>query len=167
MRNLNCPRCELPMTSANVRTASGLVLIDLCSTSCGGIWLDDTDMSSGLDVTDDLQTMVVHPIYTPDTSQRVSCPVCQETMERYRWNYTSPVSLDQCPTGHGTWVDHGEVQAMEEFEEREVLSPQKKVQLQARMGMERLQMEAEHRREVVRAPHPALSALQMIWERFL
>lgn len=167
MRTLNCPRCELPMTTAHVNTAAGAVVIDVCATGCGGIWLDDADMSNGLDVTDDLQTMVVHPSYTPDTSQPVNCPVCRETMARYRWNYTSPVHLDQCPTGHGTWVDHGEVQAMEEFEESELLSPQKKAQLQARLGMERLEMESEHKRDIGRTPHPALNLLQILWGRFL
>lgn len=167
MRTINCPRCELQMTSVHVQTAAQLILIDVCATGCGGVWLDDDDMSSGLDVTDDLNSLVVHPSYTPDISQPVGCPICQESMERYRWNYTSPVSLDQCPQGHGTWVDHGEVQAMEEFEEREVLSDKKKAELQVRMGMERLELESGHKRPVGRLPHPALHMLQILWGRFL
>jgi Zn-finger nucleic acid-binding protein len=167
MKTVNCPRCELPMSAAHVDTTRGVTLVDVCTAGCGGIWLDAGDMSSGLDVTDDLQSMVVHPTYTPDTAQPVNCPVCQETMERYRWNYTSPVSLDQCPAGHGTWVDYGEAQAMEEFEEREVLSPEKKTRLQARLGMDRMELQTGHMRDVGRIPHPALNLLHTLWGRFI
>ena len=121
MRTLNCPRCRTPLETRPVATASGPVVVDVCTTGCGGVWLDSDDMSAGLDVTDDLQALTVAPTRTPDTSLPVNCPICDTVMVRYRWNYTSPVVLDQCEGGHGTWVDGGEVQAMEEFEEQDVL----------------------------------------------
>ena len=54
-------------------------------------------------------------------------------MHRYRWNYNSPVTLDQCTSGHGTWIDGGEVQAMEEFEEKDCLPACGQEKLRARL----------------------------------
>src|SRR5688572_13605723 len=165
METMNCPRCALPMTLAHVHTATSMTAVDVCTAGCGGVWLDAQDMSSGLDVTDDLKDMVVHPTYTPDVTQPVNCPVCKEMMERYRWNYTSPVSLDQCPAGHGTWVDYGEVQAMEAFEERELLPDEKKTRLQAQLGIDRMELQTEHMRDISRPPHPAVALLHILWGR--
>ena len=103
MRTLNCPRCSEPMTARTVLAGSTAVLIDVCADRCGGIWLDSQDMETGLDVTDDLQQVVVTQSYVPDCRLPAPCPVCSEPMQRYRWNYTSPVTLDHCAAGHGTF----------------------------------------------------------------
>ncbi len=166
MRTLNCPRCEQPMKCQTVATPNTAVVIDVCATYCGGIWLDDSDMQTGLDVSDDLQVIEYTPCATPDCGQPTACPICGQTMQRYRWNYTSPVTLDQCPAGHGTWIDAGEVQAMEQFEEQEVLAADKKVQLQARLGMERLELEANHLRHVARGRNQILNMIELIWSRY-
>jgi hypothetical protein len=91
MRTLNCPRCGTDLQTRTINTATGSVVIDICHPGCAGIWLDASDMSAGLDATDDLQQVVLTPIRTPDLSRPAGCPVCQEPMQRYRWNYTSPV----------------------------------------------------------------------------
>src|SRR5262245_48325586 len=99
-RTLNCPRCQTPMKSRLVAAGDQMVQIDLCETGCAGIWLDADDMSSGLDASDDLHQIPVTRSRTPNCEQPAACPICSATMERYRWNYTSPVTLDQCPAGH-------------------------------------------------------------------
>src|SRR5438477_704866 len=143
MATLNCPRCNQAMATQTVQATTTPVVIDVCATGCGGIWLDAADMSMGLDVTDDLQQVTVTCSATPDTSQPAPCPVCHQVMDRYRWNYTSPVTLDQCPEGHGTWIDAGEVQAMEAFEDRDVLTDAKRTELEGRLGMAREEVETE------------------------
>jgi Zn-finger nucleic acid-binding protein len=155
MRQLNCPRCDQPMVLQTIASGSSWVIVDVCATGCGGIWLDEVDMQSGFDVTDDLQAVDVQPSRTPDISQPAACPICHQRMQRYRWNYTSPVTLDQCSESHGTWIDAGEVQAMEAYEEQEVLPDSKKQQLQARLGLDRMELETELQRATSR------------WRRFL
>jgi Zn-finger nucleic acid-binding protein len=167
MRTLNCPRCSEPMQTRTVGTGTGVVLIDICDPGCAGIWLDEQDMSAGLDVTDDLQQAVLSPCRTPDCGQPAPCPICQEPMQRYRWNYTSPVVLDQCPAGHGTWIDAGEVQAMEEFEERETIPDEQRVKLRARLGMDRLEGEASKYQGVGRSPSHLYTLVELVWRRFL
>ena len=63
--------------------------------------------------------------------------------------------------------DGGEVQAMEEFEEREVLADDKRRHLQGRMGLDRLEMETEFQRDVARTPNPILNLIELAWRRFL
>jgi Zn-finger nucleic acid-binding protein len=167
MRTLNCPRCSEPMTAQSVLAGNAAVVIDVCAESCAGIWLDARDMETGLDVTDDLQQVVLTRTYIPDCRQPTLCPVCSEPMLRYRWNYTSPVTLDQCAAGHGTWIDGGEVAEMEEFEEHEVLPADRQVKLRAKLGMDRLQLEADHRRPVAQSHNHMFSLFDLICSRFL
>jgi Zn-finger nucleic acid-binding protein len=154
------------MQTRTIRTATGGVVIDICDPGCAGIWLDAGDMSAGLDVTDDLQQAVITPTRTPELFRPADCPICQETMQRYRWNYTSPVVLDQCPEGHGTWIDAGEVQAMEEFEEREALSEEQRTKLRARLGMQRLEGEANRLRGAGQNPSELYNLVDLVWRRF-
>jgi Zn-finger nucleic acid-binding protein len=167
MRTLNCPRCQEPMRTQTVAAPATPVVIDVCDTGCGGLWLDDADMHTGLDVTDDLQAVSVTPCRTPDCGQPASCPICGEPMQRYRWNYTSPVTLDQCAAGHGTWVDAGEVQAMEEFEEHEILPDDQKARLRLRIGIDRLEIEERRWQEINATGNPLLRLLEIAWGRFL
>jgi Zn-finger nucleic acid-binding protein len=167
MTTLNCPRCSQSMTTQTVQSATAPVVIDVCAVGCGGIWLDSDDMSSGLDVTDDLQQVKVTPSAAPDTTQPAPCPVCHQTMDRYRWNYTSPVTLDQCPEGHGTWIDAGEVEAMEAYEDRDVLTDAKRTELEGRLGMARAEGQTALNRGVGRTGNPFYDLLDRLWGRSL
>ena len=167
MRTLNCPRCSEPMTARTVLAGSTAVLIDVCTDRCGGIWLDSQDMETGLDVTDDLQQVVVTQSYVPDCRLPAPCPVCSEPMQRYRWNYTSPVTLDHCAAGHGTWVDGGEVPEMEEFEQHEALPADQQVKLRARLGMDRLQLQADHQRPVAKSTNQLFNLVDLLCSRFV
>jgi hypothetical protein len=48
-----------------------------------------------------------------------------------------------------------------------VLSPEKKTRLQARLGMDRMELQTGHMRDVGRIPHPALNLLHTLWGRFI
>jgi Zn-finger nucleic acid-binding protein len=155
------------MKTRGVTAGDRLVMVDLCEDGCAGIWLDDSDMTTGLDATDDLQQVIVTRSCTPDCDQPAACPICKEPMQRYRWNYTSHVTLDQCPAGHGTWIDGGEVQAMEEFEEKDCLPAGEQAKLRARLGMDRLELEADHNRGVGEHPSRLYTLVDLVWRRFL
>ena len=167
MRTLNCPRCSEPLAARTVLAGTTAVLVDVCDRSCAGIWLDRQDIEAGLDVTDDLQQVTLTRSYLPDCRQPTLCPVCSDPMQRYRWNYTSPVTLDQCAAGHGTWIDGGEVLAMEEFEEHEVLPAERQVQLRARLGMDHLELAADHLRPVAKSRNQMFNLVDLLCSRFL
>jgi Zn-finger nucleic acid-binding protein len=73
--------------------------------------------------------------------------VCREPLYRYNYLYTSPIVLDACDKCGGTWVDHGELEKMEE-----VLRDAKAMEIppEAKAQVELAKIEAEHKEEVAR-----------------
>src|SRR5437879_8951697 len=119
---LACPRCQTPMVPLRVSVDGSAVVVDVCTHACGGVWLDDTDQRSGLDPSDDLPGLLPDPpAAAVDCSGPVLCPVCAGPTERFRWNATSPIFLDACAAGHGTWFDGGELTEMEAWETQQLL----------------------------------------------
>ena len=153
MRTLSCPRCSEPMVAQTVLAGATAVLVDTCAPSCAGIWLDSQDIETGLDVTDDLQQVTLtRAASLPDCRPADSLPrSAASAMQRYRLElylagHVGPVrrrpwDLDRRRRG----------QEMEAFEEHEVLPAERQVQLRARLGMDRLELAADHLRPVERA----------------
>jgi len=167
---LSCPRCQQTLFPRSVVVDSRTVLVEICTRGCGGVWLDDGDVRSGLDISDDLLEVCPETPPTPgvDLSKSLDCPVCETTMERYRWNYQSPVALDQCAGGCGTWVDGGEVQQMETWETATALSEPKRAQILSRVHIARLEVETAlvptHTPGIT---HPVVIALQNLYHKLV
>jgi hypothetical protein len=68
--------------------------------------------------------------------------MCAGPTHRFRWNYNSPIFLDQCEAGHGTWLDGGEVQEMETWETQQLLAEPAKEEIRERLTKARLESEA-------------------------
>jgi Zn-finger nucleic acid-binding protein len=167
---LSCPRCRQTLIPRGVMVEGRAVVVDICARGCGGVWLDDGDTRSGLDVSDDLLEIAPEASPAPlvDRSQPVQCPVCEVTMLRYRWNYQSPVALDQCSRGCGTWVDGGEVREMETWETQQALEEPKQAKILARVHIARLEAETAmipDKKDLF--PNPIVNALQNLYRRLL
>jgi Zn-finger nucleic acid-binding protein len=110
---MNCPVCDNTLTTL---TASG-VSVDACAGGCGGIWfdraelmrVDEADESAGesfLDIDRD-------PDARPDLGARLHCPHEPDVvMMRHFSSVKRAVTIDECPSCGGHWLDPGELAAI-------------------------------------------------------
>src|SRR5712692_7622634 len=150
-----CPRCGRPLVAHSFAGEGAAVTVDLCQHGCGGAWLDAGDLRHGRELVGSLAGSPTAPAGPVDRTPPVACPVCRTRMQRYRWNYNSSVVLDQCPEGHGTWLDGGEAGEMRAAQEHETLAPDERARLRARPEMARLEVMTHARRadHAGRLPH--------------
>jgi Zn-finger nucleic acid-binding protein len=119
-----CPRCDVPLHQT---TYEGLSL-DRCG-ECGGMWTDGTELMTVVrkqqeiftddefkQIRADEEAAVV--VEEDDISDSYDCPTCGRTMNRVNYQYTSGIIIDNCPAGHGTWLDRNELQKIQIFSER-------------------------------------------------
>ena len=154
-KTLACPRCEQQLRRVRVPIEQASAIIEVCYGGCGGLWLGPEDLAAGLTLTGsdcllDLQVAASGPGASRwemleltagacparavvDLEKWLNCIYCSRGMLRYRWNGTSQVVLDECPSGCGIWVDGGEIQAMRQFQQAENLAPEKATQIRERM----------------------------------
>jgi Zn-finger nucleic acid-binding protein len=97
-------------------TASG-VIVDACAGGCGGIWfdraelmrVDEADESAGesfLDIDRD-------PNARTDLEKRLACPREPDVvMMRHFTSVRRAVTIDECPSCGGHWLDPGELAAI-------------------------------------------------------
>jgi len=134
-----CPRCDnelrevMVATDLNTRTA-----VEACLDGCAGIWVGKEDLLAGLQAASSEDLLRIQEggderggtrfdflevdearrrgpkiVLTPEQlAKYIACLRCGREMMRYRWNVTSPVILDECPDGHGIWIDAGEIMQM-------------------------------------------------------
>jgi len=106
---LPCPRCTGQLVPFHVPEgrASG------CN-CCGGIWVDDQAFAALRQGMEDEVVGVADVLNSrntvPDATERatIRCPTCARMLIPTE---VSRVRIDFC-TAHGTWVDHGEVEAI-------------------------------------------------------
>lgn len=116
---MTCPACAKELRPA---VEFGIALNE-CP-ACGGIWLEDGELNrvlkSGSDITTGLENRVQPSgeIVTKRDLNR-ACPKCNIHLDRYRYNYSSPVELDSCHKCNGVWIDDGELFAILDFNQNE------------------------------------------------
>jgi Zn-finger nucleic acid-binding protein len=118
---LTCPRCRIPLKTHSITTdvEKWEVEIDVCSTSCGGVWLQEHDFEADTRANILLDLEVVNlnrPKKILDARQTdapATCPDCKVKMERFNWNNTG-LFIDTCSRCKGRWFDGGEVRGIYE-----------------------------------------------------
>lgn len=171
-----CPRCENELRAVVVTTGSeARTAVEACLDGCAGIWVGKEDLLAGLQPAgcDDLlrvqgNASTPHDtrwdflevekarrcgpktVLTPEQlAKYIECIRCGKEMMRYRWNMTSAVILDECPDGHGIWIDAGEIMQMRQFLQVDVADDAKRADVRARLAEVKLEYEREpleHRR---------------------
>jgi uncharacterized protein len=107
---MNCPACHRELRPRIV----GDVTVDVCSDGCGGIWFDQGELrkfdepneAAGEQLLD-----IPHPAnVTVDRSQRYRCTKCADSLlMRHLFSAKQAVTVDECPTCGGVWLDPGEL----------------------------------------------------------
>jgi len=108
---MDCPACRTTLTPVNV---SGLT-IDVCQGGCAGIWFDQAELRSLDEPVDKAGEILVElagkPQLTVDLTQRRRCPRCPDSvLMRHFYSAKRAVTVDECPTCAGTWLDGGELE---------------------------------------------------------
>jgi Zn-finger nucleic acid-binding protein len=105
----------------------GDVPVDRCPL-CHGLWLDKGELEAVQKTLEhDYSKELTHintvaPAYEM-ARQRVrpvvNCPKCRSPLHAEEYAYCSQILIDRCGKCGGIWLDTGEVQALEQFFERE------------------------------------------------
>ena len=121
MLSMTCPVCGDELTLMTV----GGITVDVCKGGCGGIWFDRYELmkvdeaheSAGEELLNVERTADVNV----DISKRISCPECAGVvMMRHFSSVKRRVTVDECPSCGGHWLDAGELAAIRtEFETEE------------------------------------------------
>lgn len=113
---LNCPRCETPLTTRSYDHGA----VDHCE-SCGGLWLNHEIFERTVNHTREkantsLQAKkpMPHTVFNNHPVTYLPCPECQSLMLRRNFAQRSGVIVDVC-SSHGVWLDHKELSAILNF----------------------------------------------------
>jgi len=117
------PNCPVDDFTLAQETYEG-VTIDRCP-HCQGVWLDageletiqenQTDDFRG--VPDDAMDFVTGAIGMASARREktLSCLKCDSDLVKREYSFTSQIIIDNCPKGHGMWLDKAELSRLENF----------------------------------------------------
>lgn len=113
---MDCPRCKLPLAQDKYEG----VPVDVCR-ECWGYWLDKGEFQKitvGRDFVFSPEEKKQILAYAKREDRRASrdgtedaaiaCPRCGAAMEKIRFDFQAPITLDRCAK-HGVWLDTHEL----------------------------------------------------------
>ncbi len=106
-----CPVCN----DALVIVEFDKIELDTCP-DCRGLWFDAQELHQlfeAADIPEHLRHLEERLEQLPHTATRRRCPRCRGRLVPVRApSDNKELILDQCPRGHGLWVDHGELETL-------------------------------------------------------
>ena len=99
-----CPVDQCPMPAVEYQG----IEVDYCA-ECGGIWLDAGELELLMESPGGVLRLLTPANHA---EKRHRCPICRETMVKTTCEEACGVILDQCPRGHGFWLDRGELEVL-------------------------------------------------------
>ena len=108
---MKCPVCKRALTAVTMSS----VTVDVCQEGCAGTWFDQGELGSLDGATEEEHRILIEltqrPTIIVDTSPRYRCPKCPDSvLMRHFFSATSAVTVDECPTCAGIWLDSGKLQ---------------------------------------------------------
>src|SRR5574344_1607517 len=146
-KQLRCPACQKPMTKVFVPKEG--VNVDICLDGCGGMYFDNRELtyfdeqSEGIDnILEAIQGKTFEPV---DQNNFRSCPVCGARMVK---NFTSDkrhITIDECYSCGGKFLDAGELVSMRaEYDTESARREAVLKQIDSTVGNEIREMEFQH-----------------------
>ena len=117
---MNCPECNTPTF---IHKEYETEEIDIC-TNCHGVWLDEGEILSIVKnkVTEfseqEIKETVTNAFMGIPLSERESikaCPKCAVKMSPVNYSIDSGVIIDKCPSNHGVWLNHHELEKVQQY----------------------------------------------------
>jgi Zn-finger nucleic acid-binding protein len=95
---------------------------------CGGAWLDEGELAAIVNTEEEkfppelvreviAEAFAGLPPAVVAGAKTVLCPKCTKAMRLLNYSYDSGVIIDRCPSGHGVWVDAGELEKIQAYHE--------------------------------------------------
>ena len=115
--HMQCPACHRTLGPVAIADC----IVDVCSEGCAGMWFGAGGLRRFADPTDvagqALATIAGSPKVPVDVNQRRRCPKCLDSvLMRHFFSAKRAVTVDECPTCAGVWLDAGElVQILAEY----------------------------------------------------
>ncbi len=103
-----CPVCGIDMLTEEIKLKGPSIVIDHCP-ACGGIWLDKGELNRML--RSRVPERLINGRGGLAKWGKQVCPRCQGKMEI---KFIMDIELDECTKCKGIWLDHGELEALEE-----------------------------------------------------
>ena len=108
---MNCPACGRVLTPVGVSD----VAIDVCQDGCAGMWFDQGELrffdESSENAGQILVELAREPHVAVDATRRRRCPRCPDSvLMRHFFSARRAVTVDECPTCGGIWLDAGELE---------------------------------------------------------
>jgi len=124
-------KCPVDDFTLRQETYEGVV-IDICP-HCSGVWLDAGELEAIQEAQDsdfrDVPTGGMDKVRAAEAMGRAAeetprgCVVCNSGLVQKEYAFASQVMIDNCPKGHGMWLDRDELARLEMFyEDEETLS---------------------------------------------
>ena len=121
---MKCPRDGAPLAEEH---SEAQVSAHRCP-SCKGLWLEGgggdnvqaarvskySAQFANIDVIAAAYEMARQKTLPPP-----SCPRCGKSLDATEYGYCSQILIDRCAKCHGVWLDPGELEALEQFFQRE------------------------------------------------
>jgi len=103
-----CPRCNVALDLIEVDGERVL----MCQ-QCDGVMLRKLDHIVQLSEEQLRESSACETLFADhpevDLTPPAPCPVCRQPMRRYVYSTDSGVAVDSCLSGHGIWLDDGEL----------------------------------------------------------
>ena len=121
---MKCPRDSATLEK---QVYEADIQVDLCP-SCLGMWLDQGELERiqelvGHRYPEELShiDVIAHAYELARQKARsdIACPACAHPLVAKEYGYCSQILIDACPHCRGIWLDRDEIQALEQFFERE------------------------------------------------
>jgi Zn-finger nucleic acid-binding protein len=120
-------KCPIDGTELVQKPYEADINVDACPT-CQGMWLDKgereaIEQNKEHKYTEELARMPdlgynAYELAQQKAQRTLTCPNCSAEMEKREYARCSQIMIDVCPKCHGTWLDKGEIEALEIFFER-------------------------------------------------
>jgi Zn-finger nucleic acid-binding protein len=109
---MNCPRCQTPLVPGHIVEHSIFEKVQVCKT-CKGTFIGAEDL---VEVEIQHRAALFEFHHVPDAAaqqQPLSCPACAVTMDKVTSERDAKVIMDLCPKCQHTWLDGGEIEALQ------------------------------------------------------
>jgi uncharacterized protein len=111
----DCPRCHNALSVTTLRGVNNVIGVDSCS-NCGGIWFDKGELSKVDKIVEPVAIEFRHLPSPQKQMEPMHCPKCSPKflMQKALHPRDEKVILDYCPNCNGIWLDHGELEAIQQ-----------------------------------------------------
>jgi Zn-finger nucleic acid-binding protein len=109
---MNCPRCKKPLVPGRLAPHSLIQKVQTCE-SCRGTFIGPEDLQ---ELESQERTALVEIRQVPSAELQavaLQCPACSVAMDKVTSPRDEKVIMDVCPKCRHTWLDGGEIDAIQ------------------------------------------------------